>query len=79
MFGRRLVAAQMLKISSCYISSYSNVQLPVEAIAQWLHQQSSGTKRITDQKKRKKFLTIELDDIDIPNLLEISGHLTKVF
>ena len=68
-----------LKISSCYISSYSNVQLPVEAIAQWLHQQSSGTKRICDPKKREKFLTIELDDVYIPNLLEISGHLTKVF
>ena len=56
-----------------------NVRLPVEAIAQWLHQQSSGTNRISDPKRREKFLTIELDDIDIPNLLEISGHLTKVF
>ena len=63
-----------LKLSGLY-----NIQLPVEAIAQWLHQQSSGTKRITDQKRREKFLTIELNNIDTPNLLEISAHLTKVF
>ena len=63
-----------LKLSGLY-----NIQLPVEAIAQWLHQQSSGTKRISDPKKREKFLTIELDYVDIPNLLEFSCHLTKVF
>ena len=56
-----------------------NVQLPVEAIAQWLHHQSSDTNRISDPKRREKFLTIELSDVDIPDLLEISGHLTKVF
>ena len=61
------------------ISSLLNVRLPVEAIAQWLHHQSSDTNRISDPKRREKFLTIELYDIDIPNLLEISGHLTMVF
>ena len=61
------------------ISDLCNAQLPVEAIAQWLHQQSSDTNRISDPKRREKFLTIELKNIDIPNLLEISGHLTKVF
>ena len=60
-------------------SNRYNLQLPVEAIAQWLHQQSSDTNRIIDPKRREKFFTIELSDVDIPNLLEISGHLTKVF
>ena len=59
------------------ISSLLYIQLPVEAIAQWL--QSSDTKRIIDPKRRGKFLTIELNIIDIPNLLEISDHLMKVF
>ena len=61
------------------LSGLYNKRLPVETIAQWLHHQSSDTKRINDPKRREKFLTIELDDINITNLLEISGHLTEVF
>ena len=53
----------------------NRTKLPVDSIAKWLNQKG-GRIGLIDQKKKEKFLTIEITVIQ--NTFEMCGHLTEV-